>query len=99
MKSMRVVVACGALLVSAAALGAQQSNPPKPGKAVRDSIKALTKDIKADEANRKKAKAAHDTTQAKADTKEIKQDKAERKALKAKLPKHKKPTSTTPPKP
>ena len=80
------------MLAGVPALAQQPSTTTKKkSDPVRDSIKALTKDIKDDKADRKAAKAAGDKDKVKADTKDIKHDEAARKALKSHLPpKHKK---------
>jgi hypothetical protein len=94
---------CMAVLVAAIALGsssagAQQPNPVlKKGTPQHDSLKAVSKTIKADKKARKTAKAKGDTATANSLKKQIKAEEKTKAALKAettKTSKSKKPAAT-----
>ena len=91
MTRVRIASLFAAVALSAASLAAQgtQGTTTKKPNPVRDSLKAVVKDIKHDKADRKTAKAAGDIAKAKADTKDIKQDKQDAAALRSRLPKKK----------
>ncbi len=93
----RIGAVLAGLVLGAAALSAQGATTPpaKKSNPVRDSLKALNKDIKDDKAARKADRAKGDPAAAKAETKDIKQDQKAKAALKKHLP----PKKTPPPKP
>ena len=89
-----LVRALALVALAATAAVAQKSNPARQGKAAakatmkaeRDSLKAITRDMKADKAALKIAESAHDTAKVARLKQEIQSENAARKALKAKLP-------------
>jgi uncharacterized membrane protein (DUF106 family) len=72
------VIVAAALTLGPVALAAQA----KKATPVRDSMKALKKDLKADKAEIKAAKKAGDSTKVKKLSKDLKADKAKRDSLK-----------------
>jgi uncharacterized protein YycO len=79
MTRIRLAVAVlAALTLGPVGLAAQA----KKATPVRDSVKALKKDLKSDKAEIKKAKKAGDSTKVKKLTKDLKADKAKRDSLK-----------------
>jgi hypothetical protein len=93
MRCIRAVTVLALIAIGGTNLSAQ-STPRNPNP-VRDSLRAVRKDMKADVAARKAAKVAGDTAKAKAASRDIRKDRKTAEGLKSRLPRKK----AAPPKP
>ncbi len=94
MRIFRLATLLASLTVGAASLKAQQTTPtttgaPRKANPVRDSLRAVRKDLKQNVAERRAAKAAGDTAKMRAVSRNIRAEKKQAMALRGRLPRHK----------
>ena len=94
MRIIRLATLLASLTVGAASLKAQQTVPtttsaPHKPNPVRDSLRAVRKDLKQHVAERRAAKAAGDTAKMRVIGRNIRLEKKQAMALRGRLPRHK----------